>query len=69
MPPRPQLPDQECFDCNPEGNRLMTHVDTLKEPRIGPAGESTREYDFIAVFQCSKVPSHRRREAFEPSGF
>ena len=43
----------------------MTHVDTIKEPRIGAAGE----YDFIAVFQCSKMPIHRRREAFEPSGF
>ena len=65
MPPRPQLPAQECFDCNPEGNRLMTHVATVKEPRIVAAGE----HDFIAVFQCSKVPSHRRREAFDPSGF
>ena len=47
----------------------MTHIDTIKEPRIGAAGESTGEYDFIAVFQCSKVPSHRRREAFDPSVF
>ena len=65
MLPRPQLPAQECFDCNPADNRLMTHVETIKERRIGAAGE----YDFIAVFQCSKVPSHRRREVFEPSGF
>jgi hypothetical protein len=65
MPPRPQLPDQECFDCQPEGNRFMKHIDTLKEPRIG----AVAEHDFIAVFQCSKVGSHRTREVFEPSAF
>ena len=43
----------------------MTHVDTTKEPRIG----AVAEYDFIAIFQCSRVRSHRKREAFELSAF
>ena len=44
----------------------MKHVETIKE-RVTQIGAGV-EYDFIAIFQCSKVLSHRKREAFDPSG-
>ena len=60
--PKPQLPDEECFDC-PEGNRFMKHIDTRQErlPQIGPE----EEFDFIATFRCSRC-GHVKREAFDP---
>ena len=62
-PPRPTLPNVECFDCDPAGNTFMEHRETTRQRlfEIG-AGE---QLETVAIFRCRKC-GRTRREAFEP---
>jgi len=62
--PNPKLPNVECYEC-PEGNQFMEHRQTRQE-RVSQVGLA-EEFDYIAIFRCSKNPRHSaREEAFDP---
>src|SRR5262245_45735011 len=50
--PRLQLPDRECTECQPAGNRFMKHVRTESEPKRARPSGAVERFDYIAFFRC-----------------
>ena len=44
------LPDRDCPECSPSGNRFMQHVRTETEP-VRRSGHTER-VEYIAFFRC-----------------
>ena len=61
--PRLILPDRDCSQCVPPGNRLMQHVRTETE-RVRRSGRTER-VEYIAFFRCLRC-GIVQTEVFDP---